>query len=194
MTQEKLLIVGYCPLLYGSENKSPFINPNDLNIQVIYNPQAQELSHIEAIVWSENEAMLFMKKAKEIKEHMLWYSQENIPDWFQVRMRKCEDRYNLIIEPNYQKMLNRTKINYLTIYEKFIDDNQITIIYLPLSYISQNMGQYPTMITKLKSHLNVNLIEKEEGEKLFSNWTPGKEIDVPHELIIPLGNLPLKKE
>jgi hypothetical protein len=164
--QTKLLMIGYIPLFYPPVKPGALLEP-----EAIKNMNIQSLNTYGCI-WTHHQnqinPIIVCDKAKEVVDHINYYSEGNVEDWFEFFTILKEEEYTIGLHPKLDRICNRfQKIN--------SNFQNMNIFYQPLSArcpLSSHYAEFYGSYVKA-STMNLALIDVSDAKKL----TPMQQIN-----------------
>jgi len=181
MTSPKILLVGYFPHYYMPNGYSPgtafdlktylpenagsadFANNVDQFLNSL--PQFNTYGVLWIIKENNITPVIICNKAKETKDHLLYWTQNQPSKWFKFyhgsHSYKGKKGYGVILHPDLQLSLNRFKLanSYLS-NQKLNADNSI-ILFHPISVLATVSDHYLKFVSSNPKSVNLMLVDND---------------------------------
>lgn len=194
MENEKVMLLSYIPLLYGSGSVITDPNPNEIAAML---EQAEESCNgaAAACLWvqengTNNASPVFVfENASEIADHLMWWCQEKPAKWFKVYIESDDDKYSIIVAPDIHQSIARFSYMQSEVDGSKYNKENITLITLPIRFRSQNVDTFnkiKDIIPKDKIQIGlINTADLEAGDvfskiKFIGHINIGDPKDMPN--------------
>lgn len=137
------ICLSYIPLLLGDHNT---LNERKLPDNILEKVRdGEKLGMAESCLWCRYKGQIapvfVLERSKEIKEHLVTWSEQKPGEWFKLYFVKKQDRYGVVLMPILSKSISRFKLAQLHLNETIITDKDKIILYFrPLQFLSKNRG------------------------------------------------------
>ena len=186
--ETQLLMIGYIPLFYPPVKPGALLEPEaikNMNIQSL-NTYGCVWTHKQNGQNEQNQItpIIVCDKAKEVVDHINYYSEGNVEDWFEFFTILEEKEYTIGLHPKLDRICDRfQKVNSNL-------SNNMKIFYEPLSAccpLSSHYAEFYGSFVKANT-MNLSLIDVSDAKKL----TPMQQID--DDYIHHLGEFKINRQ
>lgn len=177
--QNTVLLFSYVPLLDQTQF-SDVLSPNSEDLADLHAAVAEIHNCADGCLWMLDDQtvmpVLIIPQAREIYEHLMWWSEDEPAEWFHLQIdRRADDEYVLAIVPNIERTVERWKTRWLATHSELIEDSswQYTIVSLPLICHGHG-GTYESLKDRIGETCRVGLTD---SAPLLENFAPDQLAD-----------------
>lgn len=142
--------------------------------------------------------ILVVKRAKELREHMLTWCEKDPGKWFRFCIQEAGEKYILIIYPDIERSIERFKSACLYIHNFLpADDAKYQVICSPLRFFGSSIDNYNAIKNQLSSNITIGFIDADNVDLTDPSsidiseihyLTNLKRVNTPDEAIVQLMN------
>lgn len=183
-TKDKIILIGYNPLFYMPEGYSPG-SSFDISSEDSISKLIQSIPQVNTsgILWiskhEQIQPVLIIEKAKQVKDHLQYWSQGEPEKWFKFFHRsytyKGQQGYIVILQPDSTKSLERYKFANTYMATKRIDVSDCIIFYQPLNAVATVSEHYKKFCKSKLNTVNLALVDSDELLALQGDYTKLEE-------------------
>jgi len=183
------LIFSYIPLVYGDPTANYLSNPEKI-MSLVENAEPGAKGAIWYGNGKKTGVVLVYDNAKEIKEHLIAWTERKPKEWFKLIADVKDGMYSIVLMPILEKSVERWRLQYLISngYQA-PDDLKITFIFKPLNFVTTRPSKMSKNVKERK--VEFSLIDVKDAEKFIEDMNDGK---VVHEVLHKIGTYKLKIE
>jgi hypothetical protein len=184
---EKLLLIGYVPLLYGHAG-GLIDHKNKKILRAI--DRCTLAGHADACLWrmawnNTPSAVLVIRQAEKIAEHFKLWCEGDLT-WFSAYIHQDGERYGVALMQDPARSINRWKTTHLIIHEAFPPkDMKFEVLSSPLRFGASEGKAFAGVVDRLSGHrrISIGLLDKKD--------LPQDMADIDHDKVHELGEFDL---
>lgn len=164
-------VISYVPLLYG--NAGVVLNEEETKQALVV---IANINHtVNGILWLTNDKYgyapcLILDRAKEIFDHIKFWSENKPEEWFKLVITECDGRYGVALAPELEKTKERM--------ESLSDSTEYLFLFKPLFFVSGHNHIYANIKKDMKGETKVFFLDSTEVKGNYNNIDHTKLIDV----------------
>jgi len=190
------LVLSYFPLLDAvaeGYNPGDALTIDEFQSKLFKHYDDEGLSKIEACMWIIDDKgdlcpVFSINKAHEIYQHLVAWSEADHEDWFELQIKKYDNRYGIILISKPEKSIERWKMARMVNHEEFVINCDFKVLTEPLQFVSSEGGTatYDQVKDKIGESLQIYFIEHDTLMQYSDD--PSK---VGDEAFIDVGRFPV---
>lgn len=186
---DSVVLLSYVPLLYAPPQMvMQELQNNEATALAEYIDELQVQGSAIGCLWANHDGkaspVFIYDDAREIVEHLKGWTENEVTKWFRYRIREKNGKYLIALFPNFEKSVNRWRMNFQLVYGyPPPKDIKFNIFFKPLYFISGSDNMFDVIKDELNPEFRIGFIDRKNVD--FEN--PERMAEIEDKIVHWLG-------
>jgi len=156
-----VLHISYWPLLTGEPGLQLDVNSEQIQ-GMVDKLNEYDAGGADGCLWAiENDQpvpVLILDRAKEVADHIQYWSEQRPSDWFNIYVKDRSNKYAVVLAPNLKKSLDRLRVATMMVHETtFPPGTEFITLFRPLSFVTGRAMAFNQLREKIYAQKSLHL-------------------------------------